>query len=99
MPPIELASLVTRLKLDSSTFRRELVRAQDSTKRLHAGIALAAAGAGAAAIGAATKSIKAAQEWGGEVRVLSRELGISAQEASGLAHAAEHLGLPIEALS
>jgi len=62
-----------------------------------AGLGIAALGA--AATVAAGKAIAAAQEWGGEVRVLTRELGLSAEEASGLAFAAHHLGLETSVLS
>jgi hypothetical protein len=62
-----------------------------------AGLSIAALGA--AATVAAGKAIHAAQEWGGEVRVLTRELGLSAEEASGLAFAAHHLGIETATLS
>jgi hypothetical protein len=60
----------------------------------------AAYAAGVLAVTAfAKKALGATVEWGGEVRTLTRELGLGAKEASGLAFAAEHLGIDTETLS
>jgi hypothetical protein len=100
-----VGSAVVRLFLDSSQYEQGLAKAKGSTTAAASGMSGATKAVttgfialGALAVIAIDKGIKATTEWAGEVRGLMLVTGQSAESASGLAGAAEHLGIGVDQL-
>lgn len=101
-----IGSAVVRLFLDSSQYEASLAKVKGETTAAAGGLSGTAKAAstafialGALAVVAIDHGIKATTEWASGVRSLIRVTGQSAESASALAGAAEHLGIGVDALN
>jgi hypothetical protein len=104
---LSIGDFAAFLHLDKSAFVKGLQEAEGTAKTAGANIGASITSAvtkGMATLGVAasavfTTSIASTVQWGSEIAKLSRELGISAEQASGLADVSDDLGVGVDTLS
>jgi hypothetical protein len=104
MPTI--SSLIVLVQAKTEQFQAGMAKAEATTASTTSGISkfggvasLAIAGAGLAAVKFAETSVQAFQSVAGDTRMLEKQLGITAEQASVLRAQAEALGVPVDKLS
>ena len=104
---VSIGDIVSFLRLDDKPFRDALKQAEGTAKEaggnmgtlLKAGLVAGIAAAGVAVVAGLKSSIDATVEWSNQLEKLSRELGISTEEAASLVDQAGDLGVGVDALS